>query len=164
MNDNGNHSSKQLIHLLTLTSFAFHKIRSNIKIHFINKKMYLRVHNNDFDILLRSVHYLAELQIPKIHKNAKQWSIIYTTRVQVRCLNMHISSKRPKTCNSVWVPLTRFHLSYASVRVGNVCTTWGTEGASPTVGKNFLFWVFLSISSCFPSLMSPKINHDIYPR
>ena len=29
------------------------------------------MHNNDFDILLRSVHYLAKLQIIKIHKNAQ---------------------------------------------------------------------------------------------
>ena len=29
------------------------------------------MHNNDFDILLRSVHYWAKLQISKIHKNAQ---------------------------------------------------------------------------------------------
>ena len=34
--------------------------------------MYIRIHNNDFDILLRSVHYSAKLQIAKIHENAPQ--------------------------------------------------------------------------------------------
>ena len=29
------------------------------------------MHNDDFDVLLRSVHYSAKLQIAKIHKNAK---------------------------------------------------------------------------------------------
>ena len=29
--------------------------------------MYIRMHNNDFDLLLRSVHYSAKLQIAKIH-------------------------------------------------------------------------------------------------
>ena len=30
------------------------------------------MHNNDFDILLRSVHLSPKLQIPKIHKNIKK--------------------------------------------------------------------------------------------
>ena len=34
------------------------------------KGMHLGMHNNDFDILLRSDHYLAKLQITKIHYNA----------------------------------------------------------------------------------------------
>ena len=29
------------------------------------------MHNNDFDILLRSVHYSAKLRIAKIDKNAQ---------------------------------------------------------------------------------------------
>ena len=31
--------------------------------------MHRRMHNNDFDIPLRSVHLSPKLQIPKIHKN-----------------------------------------------------------------------------------------------
>ena len=30
------------------------------------------MHNNDFDILLRSVHLSPKLQIPKIHKNIQK--------------------------------------------------------------------------------------------
>ena len=36
------------------------------------KKMHLLMHNNDFDILLRSVHYSAKLQIAKIHKKVQK--------------------------------------------------------------------------------------------
>ena len=35
------------------------------------KEMNLRMHKNDFDILIRSVHASAKLQIAKIHKNSK---------------------------------------------------------------------------------------------
>ena len=31
--------------------------------------MHLQMHNNDFDILLRSVHYSSKLQNAKIYKN-----------------------------------------------------------------------------------------------
>ena len=34
--------------------------------------MHLRMHNNNFDILIRSVHYSAKLQISKIHRNSQQ--------------------------------------------------------------------------------------------
>ena len=34
--------------------------------------MQRRMHNNDFDILLRSVHQSPKLQIPKIHKNIQK--------------------------------------------------------------------------------------------
>ena len=37
--------------------------------------MHIRMHNNGFDILLGSVHYSSKLQIPKIHKEAKQIKI-----------------------------------------------------------------------------------------
>ena len=30
--------------------------------------MHIRMHNNDFDILLTSVHYSVKLQIAKLHK------------------------------------------------------------------------------------------------
>ena len=55
-----------------MTSFAFH---TNEKQHLDTlhkqkkKEMHLRMHNNDFDMLLRSVNYSAKLQIEKIHKN-----------------------------------------------------------------------------------------------
>ena len=41
--------------------------------------MHIRMRNNDFDILLRSIHYSAKLQIAKIHKNVKMYylSILY---------------------------------------------------------------------------------------
>ena len=47
-------------------------MRSDFYMYYIykrKKQMHRRMHNNDFDILLRSVHYSAKLQIPKIHKN-----------------------------------------------------------------------------------------------
>ena len=34
--------------------------------------MHRRMHNNDFDKLLRSVHESPKLQIPKIHKNIQK--------------------------------------------------------------------------------------------
>ena len=34
------------------------------------------MHDNDFDILLRSVHYSTKLQIAKIHKNAPQNKVL----------------------------------------------------------------------------------------
>ena len=34
--------------------------------------MHRRMHNNDFDILLRSVHLSPKLQIPKIYKNIQK--------------------------------------------------------------------------------------------
>ena len=36
------------------------------------KEMDLRLHNNDFDMLLRSVHWSAKLQFAKKHTNAQQ--------------------------------------------------------------------------------------------
>ena len=40
------------------------------------------MHNNDFDILIRSVHYSAKLQIAKIHRIAQQIkSFLYTSWV-----------------------------------------------------------------------------------
>ena len=65
------------------------------------------MHNNDFDILLR-----AKLQKAKIHENAKKLSVGYSS-FHIRCI-------KPETCNSVWEPLIPFHLSYASIWVGNV--------------------------------------------
>ena len=34
------------------------------------------MHNNDFDMFLRSVHYSAKLQIAKIHTNAKKNKVL----------------------------------------------------------------------------------------
>ena len=41
------------------------------------------MYNNDFDILLRSVHYSFKLQIAKIHKNAQEikWCLYNTSWV-----------------------------------------------------------------------------------
>ena len=50
-------------------------MRSNIYIHYINKEkeMNLRMHNNDFDILLGTVLYSAKLQISKLYQNAQKF-------------------------------------------------------------------------------------------
>ena len=43
-------------------------------LHKQRKNMHIRMHYNDyndFDVLLRSVHYSAKLQIAKIHKMSK---------------------------------------------------------------------------------------------
>ena len=37
-----------------------------------NKEMHLQMHNNDSDILLRSIHYSAKLQNAKKYKNVKK--------------------------------------------------------------------------------------------
>ena len=59
---------------LTLTLFAFHTNKKQYLDTFHKQKkkvMQIRMHNNDFDILLRSVHYSAKLRIAKIDKNAQ---------------------------------------------------------------------------------------------
>ena len=63
--------------------------------------MHRRMHNTDFDILLKSVHYSPKLQIPKFHKIFNNLSVIYTTRVG--CFDCHISSIEPKTFNSFFL-------------------------------------------------------------
>ena len=83
------------------------------------------MNNNDFDILLRSVHQSAKLQIAKFHKILNKLSVICTRRYGCSL----ISSVYPKTCKSVRVPFTQFHLSYASTQVENVYTACATEGS-----------------------------------
>ena len=61
----------------TLTLFAFHTSKKQYfdTLHKQMKKgMHLRMQNNDFDILLRSVHYSVKAQIVKIH-NDKGWLV-----------------------------------------------------------------------------------------
>ena len=45
--------------------------------------MHRRMHNEDFDILLRSFHLFPKLQIPKIHKNIQKikWYLYNTNWV-----------------------------------------------------------------------------------
>ena len=46
--------------------------------------MHIRVHNNDFDIFLRSAHISAKLQIAKIHKNTpKLKCCLYKTSLEL---------------------------------------------------------------------------------
>ena len=51
------------------------QIRSNNYLHTLNiqknKEKHLRMHNNDFDIFLRSAQYSAKLQIAKTNKTLK---------------------------------------------------------------------------------------------
>ena len=49
-----------------------------MKIHYIYKKkeMHPRMHNNDFDIVLRSVHYSPRLQISKTYKNIQKSKVL----------------------------------------------------------------------------------------
>ena len=48
--------------------------------------MHLRK-QNDFDILLRSVHYSAKLQIAKKkHKNAKYWTLLRSISKSLLCI------------------------------------------------------------------------------
>ena len=49
--------------------------------------MHRRMHNNDFDILLRSVHLSPKLQILKIHKNIQK--IKYYLYNTSWCSNFH---------------------------------------------------------------------------
>ena len=58
---------------LTLSLFAFHKNKKQYldALHKQKKKeMHFLMHNNDFDILLRSVHYSKITQ--KLHNNAQK--------------------------------------------------------------------------------------------
>ena len=55
--------------------FAFHTNKRQYfdTLHIQKKKeMHRWMHNNDFDILLRSVHLSPKLQIPKTHKNIQK--------------------------------------------------------------------------------------------
>ena len=59
--------------------FAFHTNKEQYldTLHKQKKKeMHIRMHNNDFDVHLRSVHYSTKLQNTKIHKNIKKNKVL----------------------------------------------------------------------------------------
>ena len=108
----------------TLTLFAFHINKKHYldTFHKQNKTvMHIRMHNYDFDILLRSVHFSAKLQIANIHKNAPKikcylckasWVFEFSYKF---CLAQNLQ---------LWVPLAQFHLSrwtYIEPGTHNMC-------------------------------------------
>ena len=82
-----------------------------------------RVHNTDFDILLRSVHYYPKLQIPKIHKNIQNKCVLSVQlEFGVRILFKLYLAQNFQLCLGIPHPISPYPNEQISNQVHNVIT------------------------------------------